>query len=64
MFVITSDGKTFQVCQTDEGEEIWNEDVTELLAKGDFVQVVNGVITCIERADSVFSHGTEAEDRE
>lgn len=64
MIVRTNDGEVFQVCQTDQGEQVWNEDATELLAKGDFVQVEGGVITCIEGADSVFSHGIEAEERE
>ena len=64
MIVHTKDGKIFQVCQTDQGEQVWNEYATKLLAEGDFVQVKGGVIYCIVGARSVFSHGIEAGERE
>lgn len=60
MIVHTNDGQIFQVCQTDSGEQIWDQDASVLLAEGDFVQVKNGIIDCIKEDESIFNAGIKA----
>ena len=60
MIVHTNNGEVFQVCQTDEGEQIWNEDATEFLVEGDFIEVSDGIIDCIKGDESIFSRGIKA----